>query len=97
VLDQVSAEAGLHALEAGAAMLRDAGIAFEREVASGDPAHTLVDIAERFGCDAVFMGARGTGRLRSALLGSVSHEVLHAAGIPVTIVKPLEDMPPAEE
>lgn len=97
VLDQVSAEAGVHALEAGAALLRDAGITFEREVASGDPAHTLVDIAERFDCDAVFMGARGTGRLRSALLGSVSHEVLHASAIPVTIVKPVDDTPPVAE
>ena len=46
---------------------------------SGDPAHTLIDILENFGCDMVVMGARGMGTLRSALLGSVSHEVLHAA------------------
>ncbi len=40
------------------------------------------------------MGARGMGRLRRAMLGSVSHEVLHAAAVPVTIVKmPLMPMP----
>ena len=33
------------------------------------------------------MGASGTSTLRSALLGSVSNEVLHAAGVPVMIVK----------
>jgi nucleotide-binding universal stress UspA family protein len=91
VLERVSGSAGAHSLEAGEALLRAAGIEFEREIGSGDPAHTLVDIVERYGCDAVIMGARGMGRLRRAMLGSVSHEVLHAAPVPVTIVK----MPPA--
>ena len=36
------------------------------------------------------MGASGTTGLRSALLGSVSNEVLHAAGVPVMIVKSSE-------
>jgi nucleotide-binding universal stress UspA family protein len=87
VLERVSGAAGAHSLEAGEALLKAAGVEYEREVASGDPAHTLVDIVERYGCDAVIMGARGMGRLRRAMLGSVSHEMLHAAPVPVTIVK----------
>ncbi|MEQ1805116.1 MAG: universal stress protein [Burkholderiaceae bacterium] len=87
VLERVSGAAGAHSLEAGEALLKAAGIEYEREIASGDPAHTLVDIVERYGCDAVIMGARGMGRLRRAMLGSVSHEMLHAAPVPVTIVK----------
>lgn len=87
VLERISGAAGAHALEAGEALLSAAGIDFEREIGSGDPAHTLLDIIERHGCDAVIMGARGMGRLRRAMLGSVSHEVLHAAPVPVTIVK----------
>jgi nucleotide-binding universal stress UspA family protein len=87
VLAQVSASAGSHTLLAAQALLDAANIAYECEVASGDPAHTLVDIVERFGCDLVVMGASGTSSLRSALLGSVSNEVLHAAGVPVMIVK----------
>jgi len=87
VIDQVSAKAGLHLLEPAQALVRDAGVPFEIEVASGDPAHTLIDILENFGCDMVVMGARGQGPLRSALLGSVSNEVLHAARVPVLIVK----------
>jgi nucleotide-binding universal stress UspA family protein len=87
VLEQVSASAGAHTLLAAQALLDDAKIACECEVASGDPAHALVDIVERFGCDLVVMGASGTSSLRSALLGSVSNEVLHLAGVPVMIVK----------
>ena len=87
VIDQVSAQAGLHLLQPAQALVREAGVPYEIEVASGDPAHTLIDILENFGCDMVVMGARGQGTLRSALLGSVSHEVLPAAQVPVTIVK----------
>lgn len=87
VIEQVSAAAGAHTLLPAQALLNEAGISFETEVASGDPAHTLVDILERYGCDLVVMGASGMSTLRSALLGSVSNEVLHSAGVPVMIVK----------
>jgi nucleotide-binding universal stress UspA family protein len=87
VIDKVSAEAGLNLLEPARTLVHEAGVAHEIEVAAGDPAHTLIDILENFGCDMVVMGARGLGTLRSAMLGSVSHEVLHAAQVPVLIVK----------
>ena len=90
VIEQVSAAAGANILQAAQALLESAGLAYETEVASGDPAHTLVDILENYGCDLVVMGASGTSALRSALLGSVSNEVLHAAGVPVMIVKAVE-------
>ena len=89
-VDAARAEAGLHALAGGEALLKAAGVAYEVEVASGDAAHALVDIAERFGCELVVMGAHGSGGLRSALLGSVSHEMLHACPVPVTVVHPAE-------
>ena len=95
VIDKVSAEAGLNLLEPARALVREAGVAHEIEVAAGDPAHTLIDILENFGCDMVVMGARGLGTLRSAMLGSVSHEVLHAAQLPVLIVK--QPLPPEAE
>ena len=87
VIEKVSAQAGLHLLEPARTLVEQAEVPYELEVASGDPAHTLIDVLENFGCDMVVMGARGQGTLRSALLGSVSHEVLHAAQVPVTIVK----------
>ena len=87
VLQKVSTAAGIDALEPAESLLMEAGAVYEREIATGDPAHTIVDIAERFACDMIVMGARGTSALRSALLGSVSNEVLHAAQVPVMIVK----------
>lgn len=87
VIDRVSAEAGLHALQTAQAALDAAGVDYECEVAKGDPAHTIVEISERFGCDLIVMGARGNSALRSAMMGSVSNEVLHASSVPVVIVK----------
>jgi len=87
VIEEVSAAAGAHTLAPAQALLQEANIAYESEVASGDPAHTLIDILARFGCDLVVMGASGMSPLRSALLGSVSNEVLHSANVPVMIVK----------
>lgn len=91
VLQRVSTAAGVDTLEKAEALLMEEGVVYEREIATGDPAHTIVDIGERFGCDMIVMGARGISAMRSALLGSVSNEVLHAAQVPVVIVKPDED------
>jgi nucleotide-binding universal stress UspA family protein len=88
VLQSVSGAAGAHALAPAEALLREAGIACESEVASGDAGHLLVEMAERFGCDMVIISARGTGALRQALVGSVSQSVLHACPVPVLVVKP---------
>jgi nucleotide-binding universal stress UspA family protein len=98
VIEQVSAEAGAHTLAAAEVLLKEANIDYHCEVGSGDPAHTLVDILENFGCDLVVMGASGMTTLRSALLGSVSNEVLHAAAVPVMIVKtaPIADVDETE-
>ena len=91
VLQRVSMAAGIDALEKAEALLMEERVVYEREIATGDPAHTIVDIGERFGCDLIVMGARGISAMRSALLGSVSNEVLHAAQVPVVIVKLDED------
>ena len=85
---QASADAGVHALQGARALLDAAEVDYECEVAKGDPAHTIIDISERFACDLIVMGARGASSRRSAMLGSVSNEVLHASAVPVMIVKP---------
>lgn len=92
-------EAGESALRAAQALLDTAGLAYEIEIVTGDPAQQIVEVAEREQCDAIVMGTFGHGALTEALVGSVSQEVLQHAGVPVTVVRhaPLEEAPPAEE
>lgn len=87
VLQRVSTAAGIDALQQAEGLLMAANVVYEREIVTGDPANGIIDVAERFACDMILMGARGTSALHDALLGSVSHEVLHVARIPVMIVK----------
>ncbi|HEY2719622.1 MAG TPA: universal stress protein [Solirubrobacteraceae bacterium] len=56
-------------------------------IVSGEPVRTaLVQQIYDGHHDLVVMGSRGRGALRSALLGSVSHYVLHHSPVPVLIV-----------
>ena len=87
VIEGISRGAGQHSLEAAAALCAAAGVEAEQEIATGEPAHTLHDIAERMGCDLIVMGARGKGGTRGTRLGSVAHAMLHDAALPVTIVR----------
>ncbi len=87
VLERVTGAVGARALERAELLFDVAQCPFEREIGSGEPAPTLLEIAARYGCELIVMGARGRGALRSALLGSVSQAVLQASPLPVTIVK----------
>ena len=56
-------------------------------VQSGDPVRvSLLKQVEAGRHDLVVMGSRGRGAVRSALLGSVSHHLLHHSPAPVLIV-----------
>jgi nucleotide-binding universal stress UspA family protein len=87
VPERAAADVSRRAFAEAEALARASGVAYEREAAVGDVAHTLVDIAERHGCGLIVIGSRGLGAVRGALLGSVSQSVLYAARVPVTVVK----------
>ena len=82
-----SVEAGQHLMASAVALVEAARVPFETEIGLGPVAATLVDMVERCGCDALFIGARGLGGLRGALLGSVSQALVHQSPVPVTVVK----------
>jgi nucleotide-binding universal stress UspA family protein len=93
-LDEVARGAGEHLLAPAMTQAQAAGVSIDQEVASGDPARMLIEIAERHGCALIVMGAHGKGAVRSALMGSVSQEVVRLSPVPVTLVKhPDEDNP----
>lgn len=87
VIREVRAAAGADLLAPAEALLDEAGLPYESEVAGGDPEHVIVEVAERYGCDAIVMGARGVGDLRALVLGSVSHAVVQHSPVPVTVVR----------
>lgn len=90
VLQAVNEGAGHDLMAPAVAMLEAAGQAVEQEVATGDAAQMLVEVAERHGCDSIILSARGMGSLRASVMGSVSHELLNSSPVPVTVVKALE-------
>jgi nucleotide-binding universal stress UspA family protein len=72
----------------GALPLQDdplAGPEYEKELIGGPPAESIADVARVRNADAIVVGSRGLGRIR-ALLGSVSHELLHIADRPVVVI-----------
>lgn len=87
VLERMIGAVGSRALASAEAMLTEAGVVFEREIGSGEPASTLVELAKQFHCGLIVMGARGRGAVASALLGSVSTAVLQLSPVPVTVVR----------
>ncbi len=50
-------------------------------------AEEIVELAESLDAGLIMMGSRGQGRLRRALVGSVSESVVRHAHCPVTIVR----------
>ena len=87
LIDRACAEAGVHALQPAQVLLDAAAVDYECEVAKGDPAHTIIEIAERFGCDLIVMGAKGRSLVSDVLVGSVAQRVLALTKLPVTFVK----------
>lgn len=61
------------------------GPQYETELIGGPPAEAIANVARVRGADEIVVGARGLGRVR-ALLGSVSHELLHIADRPVVVI-----------
>jgi nucleotide-binding universal stress UspA family protein len=54
---------------------------------AGRPDAEIVALAEEMGAGLIVMGARGVGRIRRALTGSVSESVVRHAHCPVLVVR----------
>ena len=65
------------------------GIVFKEKMMRGDVGYNIIKLAhskkEKF--DLIVIGSRGRGSIKEIFFGSVSNYVIHAAKIPVLIVK----------
>jgi nucleotide-binding universal stress UspA family protein len=65
----------------------DGRVAMEYKLARGDPATSIVRIAEETTCDLIVVGTHGRTGFRRALMGSVAEHVMRGASCPVLVVK----------
>lgn len=80
-------EAAHEAIRETEAKFKSSGIQYKFEVAWGDPAYEIIQLAEQGDYDLIIIGSRGLGRMGGVFLGSVSQTVLHDSKIPVMIIK----------
>jgi nucleotide-binding universal stress UspA family protein len=74
-------------LNAVAARLAERGVVVATNVLQGPAAEAILHVAEVEQYDLIVMGSRGLSDWQGALLGSISHRVLHQARVPVLIVR----------
>jgi nucleotide-binding universal stress UspA family protein len=75
-------------LESGKSQSKKHGVEPETAFLEGsDIASIIIDYSEKNNFDAIVIGSRGHGKVKTVLLGSVSHNVLHNSKIPVLIIK----------
>jgi len=63
------------------------GILVRTEVHEGHPAESIVDFANREGIDLIAMSTHGRSGIRRWVFGSIADKVLHAADIPVLLIR----------
>ena len=54
---------------------------------SGSPGEYIIKVAKEQEVDMIIMGARGLGKIKKTILGSVSDHVLNKSKVPVLIFK----------
>ncbi|GGJ32040.1 MULTISPECIES: universal stress protein [Paenibacillus] len=60
---------------------------YDVEMIQGSAAQSILEFADSHNSDVIIIGSRGLGSIREFVLGSVSHNVVQHARIPVLIVK----------
>jgi nucleotide-binding universal stress UspA family protein len=87
MIDRYYLQEGEKALAPSKQVLDTAGIRYSPHVLVGEIAQTIVEHAQKSGCDMIYMGTRGMSAISSALLGSITIKVLHLARVPVVLVQ----------
>jgi nucleotide-binding universal stress UspA family protein len=85
---QETREAACRILEQASARLAQAGLAVETQLLGGDARHEIIQHADRWDADAVFLGARGLHHGGRLSLGTLASGVAARAHCTVEIVRP---------
>jgi nucleotide-binding universal stress UspA family protein len=80
---RVKSEKDMHRL---ASRLRELGFAANGRAVIGQPAATIVSVADDIDADLIVMATNGMTDLASKILGSVTHEVLRTAHAPLLLL-----------
>lgn len=67
--------------------LHEAGLAYTLHLRQGPVAESLIALCEEQDCSHILIGPRGESTVGHLLLGSVTHQVLRLAQVPVICVK----------
>lgn len=63
------------------------GVAHDTDVVQGNPAPTIIEYAEDYGCDLIVMSTHAREGLSRYLIGSVSEKVVRLSSVPVLTVR----------
>jgi nucleotide-binding universal stress UspA family protein len=85
-LDEIGRDLSRERVNQGTELATEAGFQAEGRSEEGKPWRVICRVADEIGAEPIVIGARGLGRVESALLGSVSSAVVHHARRPVLIV-----------
>jgi nucleotide-binding universal stress UspA family protein len=66
--------------------LHDTGVSAKDEVATGDPAHCIIERSRELDAPLVVIGRRGLTGFRELIMGSVSNKVVHYAACSVLVI-----------
>lgn len=79
-------EIGQHALDRAVELADQRDVGTEIRLVDAKPAQALLDVAEEVDATVIVVGTTGESPLRSAMLGSTPHKLLHLSARPVLCV-----------
>jgi len=74
-------------------VIGETNVSVQSSAVIGNPAATLMEIAQREAAGLLVVGCRGRGGFRRLMLGSVSEQCATHAEVPVVIVRPGTEIP----
>ena len=84
--NEALADLGREATDEGLSAAQEAGVEAEVALVAESPSGALVELAEQRDARFIVVGSYGESPLRSAILGSTPHKLLHLSDRPVVVV-----------